>query len=95
VHQVHNSGRRAVFAASHLRSERIRRNIQSSIPEGAQLSHLGSIWGDDVECIGCGLAIEQNDLAYQLEFRRNREIATIKLHRECWESWRIDERPLR
>lgn len=71
--------------------ERVRRNIQSRIPRGAQLARLGSKCPDECSCDGCKSVIESDHPAYELEFRANAEIVTIRLHRECWESWRIEE----
>ena len=86
---VHRARTRTRVTSDHTRIARIRRNIQSRIPNGAQLAHLESSWADDYDCDGCHHCIESDDLAYHLEFRVDLAIVMVRLHRECWEAWRI------
>lgn len=74
----------------HMRVARIRRNIQSKIPKEALLCRLDTICGDDSACDGCRKRVARNELGYELEFRVRAKILIVRLHRECWERWRIE-----
>jgi hypothetical protein len=68
------------------RADRIYHNIAGKIPSGAQLASLGSASGDSFVCDGCDTAIEDDEVAYVLEFRHRTATVTLRLHPDCWES---------
>jgi hypothetical protein len=74
-----------------LRAERIQQNLRSRAPHRAQLAHLWPLWGDESICDGCGGTIETDDIEYELQFSQTTETVSIRLHRDCWENWRVKE----
>jgi hypothetical protein len=69
------------------RVQRIHQNLHRKMPHRAQLAHLWSLWGDESICDGCGHMIEVDEIEYELQFGRDPDAVSIRLHRECWESW--------
>ena len=74
-----------------LRAERIRVNLSDKLPHRAQLAHLWSAWSDESRCDGCGEMILLDEIEHELQFGRNADAINIRLHRDCWESWRMKE----
>jgi hypothetical protein len=72
------------------RAERVRANLRRKIPSGAQFDHISSRYGDRSECDGCHALIEGDDVEYELAFCRGAQATTVKLHLDCWESWRTE-----
>jgi len=60
--------------------------------QGFPAAHFEDLWagyGSWATCARCGEAIKPNQVEYELRFRQGVAIASIQLHRECWElSWR-------
>jgi hypothetical protein len=76
--------------SSDARSQRVHANLQRKIPPGAQFDHISSRYGDQSECDGCQAPIEGDDVEFELAFFRGVEAMTVKLHLDCWESWRTE-----
>jgi hypothetical protein len=68
-------------------SVRTRRLLATKgLPE-ARFETLSAGNGTLAPCECCGQLIEPTDIEYELQFRQDQRIATIRLHRECWELW--------
>jgi hypothetical protein len=71
-------------------SVRTRKVLQlKGLPE-ARFETLSAGNGTLECCECCGRIIATTDIEYELQFRQANQIATIRLHRECWELWRED-----
>jgi hypothetical protein len=71
-------------------SVRTRKVLQlKGLPE-ARFETLSAGNGTLERCECCGQVIATTDIEYELQFRQANQIATIRLHRECWELWRED-----
>ena len=58
--------------------------------QGLPAAHFEDLWagyGSRATCARCSEAIESGHVEYELRFRQGVAIATIQLHRECWEIW--------
>jgi hypothetical protein len=73
---------------SDARAQRVRAQLQLKILPGAQFERLSSGYGALARCDGCNDVIETDEIEYELEFWCGTKGLTIKLHRECWETWR-------
>jgi hypothetical protein len=87
---LHGARSRPKRESDHTRLVRIRLNIRSKVPREALLYRLDSTRGDDSVCDGCRKCIARENLRYELEFRVPTGILIVKLHRECWDCWRIE-----
>ncbi|HEU4627344.1 MAG TPA: hypothetical protein VFS52_21490 [Steroidobacteraceae bacterium] len=74
--------------ASDARAQRMRAQLQLKVLPGAQFERLWASYGTLARCDGCNDVIETDEIEYELKFRYGAEGLTIKLHRECWETWR-------
>jgi hypothetical protein len=66
----------------------VRAQLDLKVFPGAQFERLWAGYGKLARCDGCNDVIETDEIEYELKFRRGTEALMIKLHRECWESWR-------
>jgi hypothetical protein len=73
---------------SDARAQRLRAQLQLKVPPGAQFERLWASYGALARCEGCNEIIETDEIEYELKFRYGARDLTIKLHRECWETWR-------
>jgi hypothetical protein len=69
-------------------AQRLRAKLQRKVIPGAQFERLWASYGTLARCDGCDEVIETDEIEYELKFRYGAEGLTIKLHRECWETWR-------
>jgi hypothetical protein len=74
--------------ASEARAQRLRAQLQLKVLPGAQFERLSAGYGALARCDGCNDVIETDEIEYELEFRCGANGLTIRLHRECWETWR-------
>jgi hypothetical protein len=73
---------------SDARAQRLRTQLQLKVLPGAEFERLSARYGALARCEGCNEVIETDEMEYELEFRNGARNLTIKLHRECWETWR-------
>jgi len=73
---------------SDARAQRVCAQLQLKVLPGAQFERLWASYGALARCDGCNDVIETDEIEYELKFRYGAESLTIKLHRECWETWR-------
>jgi len=67
-----------------------RRALQlKGLPE-ARFETVSAGSGTRERCECCGRIIATTDIECELQFRQGTRIATIRLHRDCWELWRED-----
>jgi hypothetical protein len=64
--------------------------LQGKVPAGAVFEHIAADYGDRSPCDGCNAPIDDDELEYQLQFRRGAQSITVRLHIDCWESWRAE-----
>jgi len=60
------------------------------LPE-ARFVRLWGGMGSQCRCDACGETIEPDEVEYELEFSQDTESITLRLHRECWENWSLEE----
>jgi hypothetical protein len=47
--------------------------------------------GSQCSCEACERIIEPDEVEYELEFSDGTQSITLRLHRECWENWSLEE----
>jgi hypothetical protein len=69
---------------------RVSDRLQLKVPPSAKFERLWASYGAQARCDGCNDVIDTDEIEYDLRFRYEAKALTIKLHRECWETW-LDE----
>lgn len=70
------------------RAQRVHAQLQLKVPAGARFERLWTDYGTLARCDGCNDVIETDEIEYELKYWHGAEALTVKLHRDCWESWR-------
>ena len=73
---------------SDARAQRVCDRLQLKVPPSAKFERLWAGYGAQARCDGCNDVIDTDEIEYDLKFRCEAKALTIKLHRECWETWR-------
>jgi len=73
---------------SDARAQRVRAQLERKVLPGAQFERLSAGYGALARCDGCNDVIETDQIEYALEFRCGCKSLILRLHRECWETWR-------
>jgi hypothetical protein len=78
------------FIALGAPAQRLNENLDRKVPAGAKFHHIGAGYGDGSRCDGCNAPVEDDEVQFELEFRGGGEVIPVKLHVDCWESWRSE-----
>ena len=82
-----SAGREEILT-SDARAQRVRDQLQLKVPPSAKFERLCASYGAQARCDGCNDVIDTDEIEYDLKFRYDAKVLTIKLHRDCWETWR-------
>lgn len=64
--------------------------LRRGLPAGRFIRLWGAM-GSKYQCEACGLNIGPSEVEFESEFTCGAESLTLHLHRQCCESWGIDE----
>ncbi len=64
--------------------------LRHGLPQ-ARFTRLWGGMGSNFDCEACGRIIGPNEIEFESEFRSGAESFTLRLHRQCWENWGLDE----
>jgi hypothetical protein len=64
--------------------------LRRGLPGGRFIRLWGGM-GSKSQCEACGRIIGSSEVEFESEFRRGAESLTLHVHRQCWESWGIDD----
>lgn len=64
--------------------------LRRGLPAGRFIRLWGGM-GSKYQCEACGLNIGPTEVEFESEFKSGAESLTLYLHRQCWESWGLDE----
>jgi hypothetical protein len=78
------------FVSVGVPAHRVDENLDRKVPVDAEFQHIEAGYGDASRCDGCNAPIESDEVLFELEFRRGGEVFAVRLHVDCWETWRSD-----